>query len=33
MYVGENTRFQDWPAETPIPTSQVRVARASKGDL
>jgi len=31
MYVGENTRFQDWPAETPIPTSQVRTARASKG--
>lgn len=36
MYVGENTRFMDWPSDTPIPTSQVRVARASKtsgGDL
>lgn len=31
MYVGENTRFQNWPAETPIPTSQVRTARAAKG--
>ncbi|NDZ11509.1 replicative DNA helicase [Variovorax sp. WS11] len=38
MYVGENTRFMDWPEETPIPTNQVRVARAGKptttgGDL
>jgi replicative DNA helicase len=24
MYVGENTRFQDWPADTPVPTSHVR---------
>lgn len=31
MYVGENTRFQNWPAGTPIPTSQVRTARAAKG--
>ncbi|MDQ0082910.1 replicative DNA helicase [Variovorax boronicumulans] len=31
MYVGENTRFANWPAETPIPTNQVRVARSSKG--
>lgn len=31
MYIGENTRFQNWPAETPIPTSQVRTGRASKG--
>jgi replicative DNA helicase len=31
MYVGENTRFANWPAETPIPTNQVRVARTSKG--
>lgn len=31
MYIGENTRFQDWPANTPIPTSQVRTARAAKG--
>ena len=30
-YIGENTRFQDWPADTPIPTSQVRTARAAKG--
>ena len=35
-YVGENTHFMDWPAETPVPTSQVRVARGAKssgGDL
>lgn len=32
MYIGENTHFKDWPAETPIPTSQVRVARKG-GDL
>lgn len=31
MYVGENTRFADWPADTPIPTSEVRIARSSKG--
>lgn len=31
MYVGENTRFMDWPEETPIPTSQVRIGRQSKG--
>ena len=23
-YIGENTRFMDWPRETPVPTSQVR---------
>ncbi|MCY1380920.1 hypothetical protein D9M69_687820 [compost metagenome] len=35
MYVGENTRFANWPAETPIPTSQVSVARGGSkgGDL
>jgi replicative DNA helicase len=27
MYVGENTRFMDWPHGTPIPTSQVIVKR------
>ena len=32
MYIGENTHFKDWPAETPIPTSQVRVA-GKRGDL
>ncbi len=31
-YIGENTRFADWPKGTPIPTSQVRVARKG-GDL
>lgn len=31
-YIGENTRFADWPKETPVPTSQVRVARGG-GDL
>jgi len=30
MYVGENTHFMDWPEGTPIPTNQVRVARAAK---
>lgn len=29
MYIGENTHFKDWPAETPIPTSQVRTSRAT----
>jgi replicative DNA helicase len=36
MYVGENTHFLDWPPDTPVPTSQVRIARANKssrGDL
>ena len=35
-YIGENTRFMDWPKDTPAPTSQVRVARGAKssgGDL
>lgn len=31
MYVGENTRFADWPKSLPVPTSQVRVARSSQG--
>jgi len=30
QYVGENTRFADWPANHSIPTSPVRVARQSK---
>jgi replicative DNA helicase len=30
-YVGENTRFMDWPKDVPVPTSQVRVARGSSG--
>ena len=30
-YVGEHTRFMDWPRDVPIPTSQVRVARGQKG--
>ena len=33
MYVGENTRFLDWPDETPIPTSQVRMGKSKGGDL
>lgn len=33
MYVGENTQFLNWPEETPIPTSQVRVARSKGADL
>lgn len=36
MYVGENTRFDDWPQGTAIPTSQLRVKRApapQAGDL
>ncbi|OUM00559.1 replicative DNA helicase [Variovorax sp. JS1663] len=35
-YVGEHTRFMDWPRDTPIPTNQVRVARSNQskgGDL
>ena len=28
-YVGENTRFMDWPADTPLPNSQVRVKRSA----
>ena len=30
MYVGENTRFMNWPAETPVPTNAVRTASSSK---
>jgi len=30
MYVGENTRFQDWPEGQDIPTSQVRVKRGKE---
>lgn len=30
MYVGENTHFMDWPEGTPVPISQVRVARSGK---
>jgi replicative DNA helicase len=26
-YIGENTRFFDWPSDEPVPTSQVRSAR------
>ncbi len=31
MYVGENVRFMDWPAETPLPTNAVRTKKG--GDL
>lgn len=30
MYVGKNTRFKDWPAETPIPTVKVVVKAKTK---
>jgi replicative DNA helicase len=30
MYVGENTRFQDWPEDQQVPTSQVRTKREGK---
>ncbi len=30
MYVGENTRFMDWPADMQVPTSRARMA--NKGD-
>lgn len=30
MYFGTQTRFADWPAHEPVPTSQVRVQRAAK---
>lgn len=29
MYVGKNTRFKDWPSDTPVPT--VKVVKAGKG--
>lgn len=29
LYVGEHTRFMNWPAGTQIPTSQARIARGS----
>lgn len=33
-YVGENTRFMNWPSDTPIPTNPVRTSRkTSGGDL
>lgn len=33
MYVGENTRFANWPEHEPVPTSQVRIARNSRSEL
>lgn len=33
LYVGENTRFADWPANEPIPTNQARIARNSRSEL
>lgn len=30
MYIGENTRFQDWPDGTPVPNSPVRTKREAK---
>jgi len=30
MYVGENTRFQDWPEDQAVPTSMVRTKREAK---
>ncbi len=33
MYVGENTRFGDWPASLPIPTSLARTERAARTAL
>lgn len=33
LYVGENTRFADWPANQPIPTNQVRTARTTRNEL
>jgi replicative DNA helicase len=33
QFIGESMRFCDWPRDTPKPTSQVRSARASGGDL
>lgn len=29
MYVGENTRFMNWPEETPLPSNPVRVSKGS----
>ena len=29
MYIGENTRFMDWPTDTPLPTNRVVTKRGS----
>jgi replicative DNA helicase len=29
MYVGENTRFKDWPFDMPVPTSAAQVAKSA----
>lgn len=31
MFVGENVRFMDWPEDTELPSSQVRVKRGERG--
>jgi replicative DNA helicase len=31
MYIGENTRFVDWPADMPVPRSQATFAKARPG--
>ena len=33
MYVGENTRFADWPADKDVPTTKTRKVHSSGGDL
>ncbi|MDQ0068296.1 replicative DNA helicase [Variovorax boronicumulans] len=33
LYVGENTRFADWPTSEPVPTNQARIARNSRSEL
>lgn len=33
MYVGENTRFVDWPANLSVPTNPVRIGRGSRSEL
>lgn len=31
MFIGENTRFMDWPADQEVPSSQVRIKQPSGG--
>ena len=33
MFVGENARFMNWPADTPAPTNKVRGSASTKGPL
>ena len=30
MYIGENTRFKDWPVDMEVPTSKVLISRGKE---